>query len=69
MLLSKKQYPSWREIQSDFTDYKASLGPWSESEAFEYLRDEYPALEPAPDVQIAQLLKSSMHTKELTFRD
>lgn len=28
VLLSKHPYPSWREIQNQYTDYMTSLGPW-----------------------------------------
>lgn len=28
LLVSKKSYSSWREIQDEYDDYKASLGPW-----------------------------------------
>jgi hypothetical protein len=42
MLLTKKPYQDWREIQEDFEDYVASLGPWSAPEALDFLQFEYP---------------------------
>ena len=50
MLLSKKEYLSWREIQNEYEDYMTSLGPWSVEEVIEFLREEYPGDTPfAPD--------------------
>lgn len=37
MFLSKKTYPSWRDIQDEFFDYNASLGPWEADVVTEYL--------------------------------
>ena len=42
MLLTKKQYRDWREIQDEFEEYQASLGPWSVSEVLDFLGFEYP---------------------------
>ncbi|NJL55564.1 hypothetical protein HC928_10485 [bacterium] len=36
MLLSKKQYSDWREIQDEFIDYVTSLGPWTEQEVIDF---------------------------------
>lgn len=43
MLLSKKLYSGWREIQDEYDDYKASLGPWSAEEIQSFFQDEYPS--------------------------
>ena len=40
ILLSKKDYANWREIQDDFDTYKASLGPYTKEELIAYLRDD-----------------------------
>jgi hypothetical protein len=38
VLLSKKQYSSWYEIQDDYEDYMTSLGPWSEEDVIDFFR-------------------------------
>lgn len=42
VLLSKKEYSSWREIQDEYEDYMTSLGPWSAEDVLGFLREEYP---------------------------
>jgi hypothetical protein len=42
MLLTKKQYRTWREIQDEYSDYMTSLGPWTASDLVEFLKEEYP---------------------------
>ena len=37
LLLDRTEYPSWRDIQEAYNDYKTSLGPWSEAEIVSYL--------------------------------
>lgn len=41
MLLSKKQYSDWREIQDEYESYMTSLGPFSVDELVEFLSEEY----------------------------
>ena len=48
--------------QNDFYDYKASLGPWAETEVIDYLDFEYPDLMPKASLQV-QNLKSSGHNE------
>lgn len=36
ILLDRQRYDSWRDIQDTYSDYKASLGPWSEEEVIEF---------------------------------
>lgn len=69
MLLSKKPYGSWREIQAEFSDYKTSLGPWPADAVIDYLQEDYPRLEPSPAVQVAELLQAEALVQELRFRD
>lgn len=38
ILLSKKNYSDWKEIQNDFDEYKASLGPYNKEDLIDYLR-------------------------------
>ena len=67
MLLSRRTYGSWREIQGEYTAYKASLGPWPADEVVEYLADEYPNLSPSAPDQVAAFLAGSAETHTLTF--
>ena len=42
VLLSKKQYNNWKEIQDEYYEkYKASLGPWTYEELISYLEDDF----------------------------
>jgi hypothetical protein len=41
LLLSRKQYASLREIQTDYEDYMTSLGPFSAEEVFSYFELDY----------------------------
>jgi hypothetical protein len=42
VLLTKKQYESWRGLQDEYDDYMTSLGPWPPFDVIEFLKDEYP---------------------------
>lgn len=41
MLLSKRQYSDWREIQDEYESYLTSVGPFSVVELAEFLSEEY----------------------------
>jgi hypothetical protein len=41
MLLSRKQYSDWREIQDEYESYLTSVGPFSVDELLEFLSEEY----------------------------
>lgn len=41
LLLTKKSYAGWREIQDEHEDYMTSLGPFDEDELIEFLTNEY----------------------------
>jgi hypothetical protein len=47
MLLTKKRYDGWRDIQDEYEEYMASLGPWPVADVIEFLDAEYPDLRPA----------------------
>ena len=68
MLLSKKSYTSWREIQDEFADYKTSLGPWSDKEVVEFLSDEYSDLQPTAQEQVTALLSENEEIRKVSFR-
>lgn len=67
VLLSKKSYISWKEIQNDFSEYKASLGPWSIEEVTLYLDDEYPNIAESAATQISAFLISSDQVTGVKF--
>jgi hypothetical protein len=62
MLLSKRRYTAWREIQDEFADYKASLGPWPVTEVLDFLRTEYPTSCPFSEEQLRKFLLSDDET-------
>ena len=43
MVLTKKPYAGWREIQDAYPDYMTSVGPFDEDGLVDYLRSEYGA--------------------------
>ncbi len=67
LLLSKKDYQDWRAIQEEFEDYKASLGPWPETDVAAYLDDEYPDIVPSAQIQVSEFLKSDKVEVEVQF--
>tara|TARA_Y100000588_G_scaffold97447_1_gene105852 strand:- start:54075 stop:54317 length:243 start_codon:yes stop_codon:yes gene_type:complete len=69
MLLSKKAYESWKEIQDHYPDYMASLGPWSAEEVIDYLHDEYSDLSPEASIQVKSLIDGKEECLELVFRN
>lgn len=69
MLISKENFESWREIQSKYENYKASLGPWDIEEVVEYLNDEYTNLSPSAEIQVSNLLNDAQRSLKLTFSD
>lgn len=67
MLISKKQYQSWREVQDEFNDYTSSLGPWGIQETVDYLNEEYPDLTPSASKQVDSLLSEAPEYRVLSF--
>ncbi|HYP54596.1 MAG TPA: hypothetical protein VEQ42_13685 [Pyrinomonadaceae bacterium] len=41
LLVSKKPYAGWREIQDEYDEYMTSLGPFTEDELLDFLAEEY----------------------------
>jgi hypothetical protein len=68
MLLSKERYGSWREIQDQYADFKASLGPWEHDAVVEYLASEYSGLMPSAASQVEELINAEAPTCVLTFQ-
>ncbi len=67
VVLSKKKYADWVQIQEDFPDYKTSLGPWNLDEMIDFLNGEYDNLLPSASAQVNDLSSSSVITKELSW--
>jgi len=42
LLVTRKPYAGWKEIQAEFEGYMTSLGPYTAEEAAEWLAQEYP---------------------------
>jgi hypothetical protein len=59
VVLSKKNYTQWIQIQGDFSDYKASLGPWGVDEIIDYLNIEYGNLLPSAYLQVHEFINSN----------
>ncbi|WP_316415591.1 hypothetical protein [Mesoterricola silvestris] len=68
MLLSKKSYTSWRDIQDEYEDYMASFGPWSIEQVLGLFEKDYPDLDPVGLVQVEILRNSPSETIRLTFK-
>ncbi len=64
MLLSKRKYGDWREVQDSFDDYKTSLGPYALDELWEYLNIEYPGAVPFDRDEVDSFLADG-HTELL----
>jgi hypothetical protein len=69
VLLSRREYASWREIQDEYQAYKASLGPWDRRSLVDYLTKEYPLLFPPAEEQLDALVSGREDTVTLTFRE
>ena len=67
VVLSKKKYDEWNQIQEEYPDYKASLGPWSLDEVIDFLKDEYDNLLPSASIQVNEFSDSSVIAKELSW--
>ncbi|RKP47005.1 hypothetical protein [Trinickia fusca] len=67
ILLSRRQYESWRQIQDEIPDYITSLGPWSLEQVVEYLDSEHSRLDPSAAEQVSTFLASAEPDIELKF--
>ena len=66
MLVSKKRYPTWRQIQEEFPDFMTSLGPWPFSDVLKFLEDEYSTRYKATDaMRIQRFLETKYQTLAL----
>lgn len=67
VLLSRRSFGSWREIQEAYATYRSSLGPWSVDEVVEYLEYEYRDLWPSARVQVDSFLAGGAESCVLAF--
>jgi hypothetical protein len=67
VLLSRRHYDGWQEIQAEIDDYMTSLGPWSADEMIDYLDSEYPRLASSARQQVEAFLSSSEPVVVLRF--
>lgn len=67
IILSKKEYANWQEVQQDFPDYKASLGPWLEADVIQYLDAEYSNIFPNARTQVSAIGDSELTTSVVRF--
>ena len=68
ILLSRRRYESWQQIQEEVVGYMTSLGPWSTEETIEYLDEEHPELDPTAATQVSALLASAEPIVCLQFK-
>jgi hypothetical protein len=60
--LTKQPYASWRELQDEYADYMASLGPYSTADLIEYLDVEYPTSPPFDRPAIEEFMADPSRT-------
>lgn len=58
IMISKKEYSDWHEIQKEFPDYISNLTPMTESELIQYLNEEYSS-PPFSENEIVRFFKSN----------
>jgi hypothetical protein len=67
LLLSKRRYASWHDIQDAYHGFKTSLGPWNASEVITYLAEEHPDLSPSAATQVAEFVARPEEAIALRF--
>ncbi|AFY74880.1 hypothetical protein Syn7502_02956 [Synechococcus sp. PCC 7502] len=68
VIISKKYYASWHEIQAEYVNYKTSLGAWSTREVIDFLQSEYQDLEPSTVIQVEAFMRSPDIATILTYK-
>ena len=62
ILVSKKHYASWRDIQDEYENYMTSLGPWTTEKIIDFFRVDWGEDEtqwPFSPMQIHQFAQSN----------
>jgi len=67
VLISRKPYAAWQEIQDEYDGYMASLGPWDAPTVVSWLDEEYRTLLPPAQEQVDILLSSEQIVHSLSF--
>jgi hypothetical protein len=67
VLISRNPYASWREIQDEYDDYMASLGPWQVATVISWLEEEYSDLAPSAQEQVEAFLSSEQVVRSVSF--
>ena len=67
VLVSRKTYASWREIQDEYDAYMASLGPWDVGTVVSWLDEEYTNLVSSAKEQVGALETSEQVVRILSF--
>ena len=67
VIISKKEYINWQEIQNEFDDFTTSLGPWGFEEVVDYLSNEYDSLNPNAIDQVLKFVDGAVQKTSLTF--
>ena len=67
VILSKKTYSDWKEIQNEFEEYMSSIDFKSEGDLIEYLIMDYNAEPELIKAQITKMKTSELEKIELTI--
>ncbi len=67
--LSRKNYTGWRQIQDEYQDYMASLGPWPEETVCDFLEEEYPDTLLNAREQVTAFIEGGAITAQLVYRE
>lgn len=67
VLISKRPYGSWRDIQDEYDGYMASLGPWDSDVVASWLAEEYRDLYPLAQEQVSAILSSDQVACRISF--
>lgn len=68
MLLSKKPYKSWREVQDEYDDqYKANLGPMTKQEIIHFFEEDFGEESAWPFSK--ETIEAFFHGAEVTISD
>lgn len=65
ILLSRKKFTSWIEIQNEHYDYMTSLGFEDQIELIEYIKFDYKLSERKANIEFEKLSKSNEDTVEI----
>jgi hypothetical protein len=70
LILSKKAYKNWREIQDEYYNFfTTSLGPWTKEDLLDYLENDYKSEDrwPFSRQQIEDFFSSDQMILEISY--